>query len=96
MVDIFAERDRFWFALAPEGTRKWRPYWKTGFYKIAKSAKVPIVLSFIDYKQKRLGVGISLPDDQTIEQDLQTIREFYAPISGRWPERQGPIEFPPE
>ncbi len=96
VVDIFAERDRFWFALAPEGTRNWQPYWKTGFYQVAKSAKVPIVLSFIDYEQKRLGVGITLPDDQTIEQDLQTIREFYAPISGRWPERQGPIEFPPE
>ncbi len=57
---------------------------------------MPIVLSFIDYEQKRLGIGITLPDDQTIEQDLQALREFYAPISGRRPERQGPIEFPPE
>jgi len=96
VVDEFAERDNFWFALAPEGTRRWQPYWKTGFYRIAKTAKVPIVLAFIDYKKKCLGIGITLPDDQTIEQDLQAIREFYAPFSGRLPERQSPIEFPPE
>jgi len=96
VVDVFAERDKFWFALAPEGTRKWQPYWKTGFYQVAKSANVPLVLAFIDYKKKRLGVGVTLPDGQTREQDLQTIREFYAPLTGLRPERQGPVEFPLE
>jgi len=96
VVDAFAARDKFWFALSPEGTRKWQPYWKTGFYRIAKTANVPLVLAFIDYRKKQMGIGITLPDNQTLEQDLQTIREFYAPFSGRIPERQGPIEFPPE
>jgi 1-acyl-sn-glycerol-3-phosphate acyltransferase len=96
VVDVFAERDKFWFALSPEGTRKWQPHWKTGFYRIAKSANVPLVLAFIDYGKKRMGIGITLPEDQTLEQDLQTIREFYAPFTGRLPERQGPIKFPPE
>jgi 1-acyl-sn-glycerol-3-phosphate acyltransferase len=71
-------------------------FWKTGFYRIAKAANVPIVLAFIDYRKKRMGIGITLPDNQTLDQDLQTIREFYAPFSGRIPERQGPIEFPPD
>jgi 1-acyl-sn-glycerol-3-phosphate acyltransferase len=31
VVDAFAAHDKFWFALSPEGTRKWQPYWKTGF-----------------------------------------------------------------
>jgi 1-acyl-sn-glycerol-3-phosphate acyltransferase len=96
VVDAFAEHDRFWFALSPEGTRKWQPYWKTGFYRIAKAANVPIILAFIDYRKKRMGVGITLPDNQSLEEDLQTIREFYAPYVGRLPERQGPIEFPPD
>ena len=96
LVDDFSGRDKFWFALAPEGTRKWQPYWKTGFYQVAKSANVPLVLAFIDYKKKRLGIGITLPDNQTMEQDLQAIREFYAPLTGLRPERQGPIEFPPD
>ena len=96
VVDSFAENDRFWFALSPEGTRKWQPYWKTGFYRIAKSANVPLVLAFIDYRKKQMGIGITLPDGQTMEQDLQMIRDFYAAFTGRLPERQGPIEFPSE
>ena len=95
VVDAFAKRDQFWFALSPEGTRKWQPYWKTGFHRIAKSANVPLVLVFIDYKKKQMGFGVTLPRGQSIEQDLQAIKEFYAPFVGRHPERQGPIEFPP-
>ena len=96
VVDAFSEHDQFWFALSPEGTRKWQPYWKTGFYRIAKSADVPLVLAFIDYEKKQLGFGITLPAGQTMQQDLQAMQEFYAPFTGRRPERQGPIEFPPE
>ncbi len=96
VVKEFEERDRFWFGLSPEGTRKWQPYWKTGFYRIAKAANVPIVLAFIDYGKKRIGIGITLPENRTLDEDLKAIREFYAPYSGRLPERQGPIEFPPE
>ena len=95
VVDAFAKRDRFWFALSPEGTRKRLPYWKTGFHRIAESANVPLVLVFIDYRKKEMGMGITLPRGQSIEQDLQAIREFYAPFVGRHRERQGPIEFPP-
>jgi 1-acyl-sn-glycerol-3-phosphate acyltransferase len=96
LVDTFAAEDQLFLALAPEGTRRWKPYWKTGFYQIAKSANVPIVLAFIDYKNKKLGVGITLPDGQTMEQDLATIRDFYAPFAACIPERRGPVAFPPE
>lgn len=96
LVDTFTSEERLFLALAPEGTRRWKPYWKTGFYQIAKSARVPIVLAFIDYKDRKMGVGITLPDGQTMEQDLEMIREFYAPITACKPERIGPIEFPPD
>lgn len=96
VVDALDAHERFWFALAPEGTRKWQPSWKTGFYRIARAAKVPIVLAFIDYRKRQMGIGITLPRDRTLEEDLVAIREFYAPFSGRIPERQGPIDFPPD
>lgn len=94
LVKKFAAEEKLFLALAPEGTRRWKPHWKTGFYQIAKAADVPIVLAFIDYKRKHMGIGITLPAGNTIEADLQSIRDFYEPFVGRRPDRCGPIEFP--
>ena len=38
----------FLLILAAEGTRKKGEYWKSGFWRIARSAKLPIALAFID------------------------------------------------
>ncbi len=94
LVRMFADEERMFLALAPEGTRRRTPHWKTGFYQIAKAANVPIVLAFIDYSRKRMGIGITLPVKQSEKEDLRAIREFYAPCIGRRPERCSPIEFP--
>lgn len=95
LIDAFEREDHLFLALAPEGTRKKMPHWKSGFYRIAKTAEVPMVFVFIDYHDKRLGIGPTLPVGQTYEQDLLMIREFYSPLRGRHPELQGPIEFSP-
>ncbi len=93
-VDAFQEHDTFYFGLAPEGTRSLKPHWKTGFYRIAKGAGVPIVLGFLDYGNRRVGTGpvIDLSDDRSA--DMARIREFYALIKGRWPEKTTPVVFP--
>ncbi len=41
IVAIFNSRERFILGLSPEGTRKKVTSFKTGFYYIAKGAKVP-------------------------------------------------------
>jgi len=96
VLDEFRERDRFWFALSPEGTRKWQPYWKTGFYRIAMEADVELVLGFIDYSKREMGIGITLPRARDLEKDMTLMRDFYGPRVGRKPANTGPIEFPPE
>ncbi|MDH4047509.1 MAG: 1-acyl-sn-glycerol-3-phosphate acyltransferase [Gammaproteobacteria bacterium] len=95
LVDTFRNEDHLFLALAPEGTRKWQPYWKSGFYQIAKKAGVPIVLAFIDYRKKEIGIGISIePGDR--QKDLQTMRDFYRNVTPRHPANQGPVAFPPD
>lgn len=91
----FAKQDSFYLALAPEGTRSWKPYWKSGFYRIATSAKVPVIMGFIDYRTKRMGLGDMITLSGNIEQDLDKIRAFYGPLQGRRPELASPIKFPP-
>ena len=92
-IAAFDENDDFFFGLAPEGTRSRVETWKSGFYRIAEGANVPIVLGFLDYGNKRLGLGpmVTLTGDR--EADMNVIGSFYSSISGRCPEKSGPIQL---
>lgn len=92
-VDMFAARDQFFFGLAPEGTRAYREAWKSGFYRIALGADVPVFLGQIDYGKKQVGIGgrLDLTGDQDV--DLQKIADFYDGSKARWPEKTTPIRF---
>lgn len=69
----------------PEGTRKKTREWKSGFYYIALAAKVPIVMAYMDYTEKRSGLGPLFTPTGDFEADLQRIKAFYAPFKGRNP-----------
>ena len=94
-VAMYRENDQFYFGLAPEGTRSLADHWKTGFYRIAEAADVPIVLGFLDYGNKRVGTGPTIKLTGDKEQDLAVMGEFYTGIEGRHPDQFGPIRFAP-
>ena len=75
--------DRFWFGLAPEGTRKPVPRFKAGFWKIAKGAGVPVLPAYFDYPRKVIGIGppFTLGDD--MDADIRRIQRWYAPWRGK-------------
>lgn len=75
--------------VAPEGTRSQVARWKTGFYYIAQGAGVPILMAYIDYPDRRAGLGPLFQPSGDLERDMAEIRAFYAPFRGRHP-RQGP------
>lgn len=93
MTFLFRKKDVFRLAIMPEGTRRKVDYWKTGFYYIALAAQVPVVMGFVDYKRKVIGLGPSFNPSGDLQADLQLIREFYANITGRFPDRQGEIRI---
>jgi 1-acyl-sn-glycerol-3-phosphate acyltransferase len=67
----------------PEGTRSKTRYWKTGFYYIAQTAKVPIMMAYMDYSKKRSGLGPLFYPSGDIEKDMIAIKAFYAPFKGK-------------
>jgi len=70
--------------VSPEGTRAQTHYWKTGFYHIASAAKVPIVMAYMDYSRKIVGLGpLLLYPSGDLEADMVTIKAFYAPFKGK-------------
>jgi len=89
----FDEHDEIIIGLAPEGTRNKTSRWRTGFYYIALKADVPIVMAYIDYKNKLCGLGPSIKPTGDIHADFKIIREFYSGIVGKHPHKQGEIEL---
>lgn len=73
--------------LAPEGTRSRAPNWKQGFHRIARALEVPILCCALDYGQKRIVTGPLITPGDDYAADLRTIRDFYAPMRPRRPER---------
>jgi 1-acyl-sn-glycerol-3-phosphate acyltransferase len=67
----------------PEGTRGKTRRWKTGFYFIAQQAQVPIILAYMDYTDKRAGLGPLFRPTGNLEADMAEIKRFYAPIRGK-------------
>ncbi|NDY91640.1 glycerol acyltransferase [Ideonella livida] len=59
--------------------------WHTGFYWIARSAQVPVVLAYIDYGRRCVGLGPQVHLSGDIQADMRTIRKFYANIQARHP-----------
>lgn len=82
MCDTFNQRDKFWLFIAPEGTRKSAPSWKSGFYRIAVAAQVPIILVAFDYDQKAvIFLGVFEPSGD-FDADLPKILAYYRGLKG--------------
>lgn len=74
----------------PEGTRSRTRYWKTGFYYIALGAKVPIIMAFMDYTDKRAGLGPVFEPTGDVRADMAAVKLFYKPFKGRHPNQFTP------
>ena len=82
MADNFQNSDEFIIGIAPEGTRSPNPNWKTGFYRIAEAANVPIFLTVIDFKKKEIGFLGEHKRTGDMEKDIKDIKERYRDAEG--------------
>ncbi len=57
----------------PAGTRGYTEYWKSGFYRIALEADIPIVCGYLDYSKKVAGLGLSFKLTGDVKQDMDII-----------------------
>jgi 1-acyl-sn-glycerol-3-phosphate acyltransferase len=85
--------ERFILAIAPEGTRSLRPGWKSGFYRIALAAGVPVLVGTIDWGRRRIGLlaSIELAGDEAV--DMAGIAAALQGCRGRRPQLASPIRL---
>lgn len=96
MVDAFAKADELYLFIPPEGTRSYTDYWKSGFYRIALGAKVPVMPAFLDYRTKTGGVGPPFRLTGDVRADMNRLREHYGPAAAamaKYPAKVGPIRL---
>lgn len=72
--------------ITPEGTRSARADWKTGFYRMAEEAGVPIIIAYVDVKKKEAGIDHVLEPSGDIDADMKKIKAFYDTKTGIRPE----------
>lgn len=86
IAKLFEGRNEFRMAMSPEGTRKKVGQWRTGFYYIAKAAKVPIIMVTLDFgkKENKISGPFYLTDDK--EADFEFMRNYFKDAIGKVPE----------
>jgi len=93
MVAEFRRRDRFLLVIATEGTRCLQPGWKSGFYRIAMAAGVPVLVGAIDYPRREIGLVSSLQLSGDEAADMARIAACYEGRQGYHPENASPIRL---
>ena len=88
-----ARGEYFWLAVTPEGTRKYIPGWRSGFYRTAVQAAVPLGLACVNYRQREVTVTdfIRLSGDETA--DFRRIAAAFEGATGCKPANAAPIRL---
>ena len=92
VVRHFEQDPHFKLGIAPEGTRSGTDHWKSGFHYIARAARVPIVMGWLDYPTRRVGMGGAFMPDDDLQHTFKRVRAFYAPYRGYHPEKASRIQ----
>ncbi len=85
-TSFFEKNEKFCLVVSAEGTRSKVTRWKQGFYYIAQKANVPIVVSYMDYKKKEVGVKEVITDLTNTNEVMKQIIGAYKNVTARFPE----------
>ncbi|MCK9380378.1 MAG: 1-acyl-sn-glycerol-3-phosphate acyltransferase [Sulfuritalea sp.] len=93
VADEFRRRENFHLIIAAEGTRSRQAGWKSGFYRIALAAGVPVIMAVVDYPKREVGLlsSIMLSGDENT--DMARIAACYEGRRGYHPENASPIRL---
>lgn len=92
-IELLKENKELVILIPAEGTRKAVHKWRTGFYRIAMEAKVPVSLGYMDYKKKIAGVADVFWLSGDFEKDMTHIQETYRHFHPKHPEGYNPEIF---
>lgn len=89
LVKAYASADSLAIAVTPEGTRSLNKNWHKGALVVATEANVPLILAYIDYKNKVACLDKVFTPTGDFDADLDTILRYYKDkgYMARYPEK---------
>ncbi len=89
--DARADGHFMWLALAPEGTRRRQEGWRSGFYRVAWGAQVPVAVAYFDFGQRRIGIDSFWQLSGDMQADFAVFAQRLAPYRGKRHEWAAPV-----
>ena len=87
IVSLLDKNKKLHIVLSPEGQLAKTDHWKKGFYYMATRANVPIVVGYIDYKKKEMGIKCVIKDTSYLKEIMVEISNIYKEINAKHPEK---------
>jgi 1-acyl-sn-glycerol-3-phosphate acyltransferase len=87
MRETFEQAASLHLAISPEGTRDANANWKTGFWHIAKSAGVPMLIAVLDFGTREMRLEGPIMPGEDIGADMAEIVGYYRDAEGKHPEK---------
>lgn len=86
VVELFKNTESLHIVVSPEGWIKPVKKWNKGFYYMAVKANVPIVVAYLDYEQKAMGVKGVIYETSDYISVRRQINDYYKDVKGKKPE----------
>jgi len=85
VVSLFEKTETLHIVLSPEGQLAKTDHWKKGFYYMANRADIPIIVGYIDYEKKEIGIKGVIRDTSNMNETLSEISQMYKGVIGKNP-----------
>ena len=83
LAEVFKENEKIALIITPEGTRSKTTQWKTGFYRVAKEANVPIATLCADFDKRKVKFGPVYCPDEDLDKIMKSMMQLFSEGSGK-------------
>jgi len=85
VADLLKNSETLHVVISPEGTILKTTQWDKGFYYMALKANVPIIVSYLDYKKKEIGIKGVIKNLENINTVMQQLNMMYTDVTAKYP-----------
>jgi 1-acyl-sn-glycerol-3-phosphate acyltransferase len=86
VANLLEEAESLHIILSPEGALAKVFKWNKGFYYMAWKAKVPIIVGYLDYRKKEIGIKGVIENLENINTVMHQINTMYKDVTAKYPE----------